>query len=324
MMTQRTFLKGALIILFLSFTPYQQGLAEERYTVKPGDTLFEISKSFGVNIDALKKANHLERDTIKPKQVLLIPTQKERQTGEKTKRSSGKNPQRASTEVVKKPSAERECYVVQKGDSLYSISKRVGLSIEEIKKTNGLKSTALNTGQKLLLRKEEMERDEEVEELGDVEEVTEVVQAEGKNEEQGASNSVGKWSNTEERNLFIRVVKNFLGVPYRLGGSTLKGIDCSAFVKKIYEIFNVQLPRTVREQFLFGRKVDKNELEEGDLVFFKTRRANNAHVGIYIGKNQFVHASSRNKEVRVDNLDTPYFNQRFLRGVRVKELERES
>jgi peptidoglycan endopeptidase LytE len=324
MMRRWTFLKGAMIVLFLSFCLYQKGLAEERYTVKPGDTLFEISKSFGVSIDALKKANHLETDTIKPKQVLLIPIQKERQTGERTERSSGQNPQKPSTEMIKKPSVERKCYVVQKGDSLYSISKKVGLSIEEIKKTNGLKSTPLKIGQKLLLRKQRMEMDEEVEELGDAEEVTEVIQAEGEREEQGASNSLEKWSNTEERNLFIRVVKNFLGVPYRLGGSTLKGIDCSAFVKKIYEIFNVQLPRTVREQFLFGRKVEENELEEGDLVFFKTRRANNAHVGIYIGDNQFVHASSRNREVKVDNLRTPYFNQRFLRGVRVKELERES
>jgi cell wall-associated NlpC family hydrolase len=65
-------------------------------------------------------------------------------------------------------------------------------------------------------------------------------------------------------------------------------------------------------------------LEEGDLIFFKTRWANNAHVGIYIGNNEFVHASYRGKEVRVDNLDTPYFNQRFINGVRIIELEKES
>jgi peptidoglycan endopeptidase LytE len=324
MMRRWTFLTVVLIVLFLSLSLYQKGLAEERYTVKPGDTLYEISKSFGVSIRALKKANHLEADTIKPKQVLLIPIQEERQTGEKSKRSSVQKTKKPSAEMVKKPSAERESYVVQKGDSLYSISKKVGLSIEEIKKMNGLQSTALKIGQKLLLRKQRMEMDEEVEELGDAEEVTEVTQAQGEREEEVASNSLGKWSNTEERNLFIRVVKNFLGVPYRLGGSTLKGIDCSAFVKKIYEIFNVQLPRTAGEQFLFGRKVEKNQLEEGDLVFFKTRRANHGHVGIYIGDNQFIHASSRNKEVKVDNLDTPYFHQRFLRGVRVKELGRES
>jgi cell wall-associated NlpC family hydrolase len=120
----------------------------------------------------------------------------------------------------------------------------------------------------------------------------------------------------------VRVVKTFLGVPYKLGGSTLRGIDCSAFVRKIYEIFNVDLPRTAREQLSIGRKIEKEQLEEGDLVFFK-RRGNSAHVGIYIGESQFIHASSRNKEVKIDHLDLPYFNGRFLRGVRVKELEKE-
>jgi cell wall-associated NlpC family hydrolase len=114
-----------------------------------------------------------------------------------------------------------------------------------------------------------------------------------------------------------------LGVPYKLGGSTLKGIDCSAFVKKIYEIFKVELPRTTREQFSVGRKIEKDQLEEGDLVFFK-RRGNSTHVGIYIGDNQFVHASYRNREVKIDHLDMPYFSTRFIRGVRVMELERES
>ncbi len=66
---------------------------------------------------------------------------------------------------------------------------------------------------------------------------------EGKGEKPEASEPAsGNWKSPEERNLFVRVVRNFLGVPYRLGGSTLKGIDCSAFVKKIYEIFNIRAP----------------------------------------------------------------------------------
>ena len=324
-MTRRwTFLKVGLIVLSLSFSLYQKGLTEERYTVKAGDTLYEISRSFGVNIETLKMANHLKTDGIKPKQVLLIPIEEKRQAGNQAKRSSGQKTKKLPVEMAKRAYPEKESYVVQKGDTLYSISKKLGLSMEEIKKVNGLQSSGLRIGQKIFLPKQRLELDEEVEELGGAEEVAEVVQAEGERGEEVASNSLGKWSNTEERNLFVRVVKNFMGVPYRLGGSTLKGIDCSAFVKKIYEIFNVQLPRTAREQFLFGRKVEKNELEKGDLVFFKTRRANNTHVGIYVGDNQFIHASSRNQEVKVDNLHTPYFDQRFLRGVRVKELERES
>ena len=307
MMGRWSFLGVILIVLSVLFCLYHQGWAEERYTVKLGDSLYTISKSFGVSVETLKEANGLNGNAIKPKQVLLIPTQqKEKRIGK----------------TVKGPSRETESYVVKEGDSFYSISKKVGLSVEEIKKVNHLQSSALKTGQKLTLPKQKTRRNEEVEEIGDGEEMGEVRLVE--DERQITSEPLGKWGNPEERSLFIRVVKNFLGIPYRLGGSTLKGIDCSAFVKKIYEIFNIHLPRTVREQFSFGRKINKDELEEGDLVFFKTPRANYAHVGIYIGNNEFIHASSHNKEVKVDNLGSPYFYQRFIKGVRVKELERES
>ena len=311
-----------LIVLFIVFGFYQKGWAEEKYTVKPGDTLYGISKSFGVSIEALKKANVLEDDSLKPKQVLMIPTQRGKKAEEVARKSSDQTPKKLSGEKVKRLSGETDSYVVQKGDCLSSISKKVGLSIEEIKKMNDLHTSALKIGQVLLLPKDENRFDEEAEELGDREGMPGSSQAESEKGESVASTTIGRWNNPEERNLLVRVVKTFLGVPYKLGGSTLKGIDCSAFVKKIYEIFSIQLPRTTREQFSIGKKVEKEQLEQGDLVFFK-RRGNSAHVGIYIGDNQFVHASSYNREVKIDYLDAPYYNKRFLRGVRVKELERE-
>ena len=311
-----------LIILLLWFGFCQRGWTEERYTVKPGDTLYGISKSTGVSIEALKKANTLEEESIKPRQVLTIPSR----GGKKVAEVSGRSPSRASKkpsgEVVKRTPGEMDSYVVQKGDSLYNISKRVGLSTEEIIKRNGLPTSALKIGQILLLPKDGGRSDEEAEESGDEEEMAGTSQGEGEKGEPVASTPLGKWSNLEERSLLVRVVKTFLGVPYKLGGSTLKGIDCSALVKKVYEIFNIQLPRTAREQFAAGKRVAMDQLEEGDLVFFR-RRGNSAHVGIYVGDNQFVHASSYSREVRVDYLNTPYYSQRFLRGVRVKELDRE-
>jgi len=294
-----------LVVLFVLACPHN-GAAEERYTVKPGDSLYTISRSYGISVEALKEANGLEGSHLKPKQVLLIPNPKKRPTGK----------------AAQKVSSETEPYIVKQGDSLYSISKKAGLSIEEIKRLNQLRTDVLKAGQRLVLLKQQDTRTEEIEELGDSEEVKESQQAQGEN--QTVPELLGKWRDPEERSLFVRVVKTFLGVPYRLGGSTLKGLDCSAFVKRVFEIFNVQLPRTAREQLRIGKKVGRGELEEGDVVFFKTRRANNAHVGIYIGNNEFVHASYRSKEVRVDNLDTPYFNQRFINGMRIIELERES
>jgi cell wall-associated NlpC family hydrolase len=315
-----------LIVSFLLFGVCQKGWSEERYTVKPGDTLYKISKSFGVAIEALKQANALGGDAIRPKQVLIIPSLREKKVEESAKKPPSSQPKKVLAATVKRTSGEMDSYVVQKGDSLYSISKKVGIPIEEIKKMNGLRTSALKIGQILLLSEDEGMLEEEAKEARDGEEIAEASQTEGEKGEKGepvASTPLGKWSNLEERSLLVRVAKTFLGAPYKLGGSTLKGIDCSAFVKKIYEIFNIQLPRTTREQFKVGKKVEKDQLEEGDLVFFK-RRGNRAHVGIYVGDNQFVHASSYSREVKMDHLDAPYYSQRFLRGVRVKELEKES
>lgn len=312
-----------LIVLVLLFGFCQRGGAEEQYTVKPGDTLYGISKSLGVSLEALKKANGLVGNSILPKQVLTLPSPRGKRTDEARRLPSNASSKRLSSESVKGTSGEKDSYVVQKGDSLSSISKKVGLSIEEIKRINGLRTSALKIGQILYLRKGESRLDETTEELGDEEEISRASEGEGEKEESVPSTPLGRWNNPEERSLLVRVVKTFLGVPYKLGGSTLKGIDCSAFVRKIYEVFNIELPRTTREQFSIGKKVQKDQLEEGDLVFFR-ERGNRAHVGIYVGDNQFVHASSYSREVKIDYLNTPYYSKRFLKGVRVKELERES
>jgi LysM repeat protein len=316
------FLGIGMIVLLVTVGFCHKGWAEERYAVKPGDSLYGISKSFGVSIEALKRTNGLEGDSLKPKQVLTIPSLREKKTDEIAGKSSSSPSKKTSAKVVKRTSGKMDSYVVQKGDTLSSISRKVGLSIDEMKKMNSLHTSALKIGQVLLLPKAESRLDEEAGDLGHREEIAELSHPEGEKGEPAATTPLGKWNNSDERSLFVRVVKTFLGVPYKLGGSTLRGIDCSAFVKKIYEIFNIELPRTTREQFLIGKNVEKESLEEGDLVFFK-RRGKSAHVGIYIGANQFVHASSYNRQVKIDYLDAPYYSQRFLKGVRVKELEKE-
>ena len=303
-----------LIFLLLLFGFYQKGWAEERYTVKPGDTLYGISRSLGVSVEMLKKANALEEESVKPKQVLTIPSWGGNRAAVVVGKPSSQASKKLSGATVKRVSGEMDSYVVQKGDSLNSISKKVGLSTKEIMSRNGLHTSALKIGQVLALPKGVSQPDDEAEELENEDETAET--------EPAASAPLGKWSNLEERGLLVRVAKVFVGVPYKLGGSTLKGIDCSALVKKIYEVFNIQLPRTAREQFTAGKRVEKDQLEEGDLVFFR-RAGNRAHVGIYVGDNQFIHASSYSREVRIDHLNTPYYNERFLRGIRVMELKRE-
>ncbi len=302
---------GGLFVLFLMFVlQINSGFAQERYTVRSGDSLYKISRSYGISVETLKTVNHLQKENLKLNQVLVIPTSREKEAGS----------------VVQKASGHPTSYVVKKGDNLDGISKKAGLPVEEIKRINQLRTNSLRAGQTLLLSTPKGVIEDSDEEIGDPEETPEEEPEEARAAAPDPSEPSGIWRNSEERSLFIRVVKTFLGVPYRFGGSTLKGIDCSAFVRKIYDIFNIHLPRTTWEQLRIGKLVGKGELEEGDLVFFRalTRRVNNRHVGIYIGNNEFVHASSRTREVRVDSLEAPYFSKRFLNGVRVKELDRES
>ena len=89
--------------------------------------------------------------------------------------------------------------------------------------------------------------------------------------------------------VLAQVYNKWAGTPYRMGGTTKRGIDCSAFVQIAFlDAYGIELPRTTSEQHYLGRQIQKHELRIGDLVFFRR----NHHVGVYIGNNQFMHASS--------------------------------
>ncbi|HEY5715959.1 MAG TPA: NlpC/P60 family protein [Psychromonas sp.] len=106
------------------------------------------------------------------------------------------------------------------------------------------------------------------------------------------------------------------GTPYRLGGANKRGIDCSALVQKIYlSSFNIKLPRTTYRQAQQGYAVKKNRLLVGDLVFFKTS-LHERHVGIFIGGNKFIHASS-SQGVRISRLNNAYWRTRYWQSRRI-------
>jgi cell wall-associated NlpC family hydrolase len=119
----------------------------------------------------------------------------------------------------------------------------------------------------------------------------------------------------------LRVARRMLEVPYRFGGTTLWGLDCSGFVQKTFAFFGLELPRTARDQFREGSKVSKADLSPGDLVFFRTYAKYASHVGIYLGDNRFVHASSHDRKVTIDSLDEPYYMKHYLGAKRLLSEE---
>jgi len=114
----------------------------------------------------------------------------------------------------------------------------------------------------------------------------------------------------------IEYVHQWWGVPYRIGGNSMEGIDCSGFVKGIAaEAYGLTLPRTSREQADQSNEISKDQLKEGDLVFFSQGRSI-SHVGMYISNNKFVHAST-SMGVVISDLDEPYWKRRFVRAGRI-------
>lgn len=357
-----------LLILFYSSLPaYTFG--ETIYTVKKGDSLYKISKKFGVSIRDLKKENNITSRRIKPGLKLHIPEKGKVTTKIKpaqklilSKGKSDESPKRpdaiVSTSITEKESKNTEFYRVKKGDTLASISRRYSVSIDELKEINHLRSTRLRAGQQLLIKSSypktytvkkgdnlfriakrfdirldelkaingletdalkpgqilllETERKVEKVTLPDKEKDAEIRKEECVSED---------LSNMGMRERLILFAKKMMDIPYRFGGNSFFGIDCSGFVQKVYRIVGINLPRSARQQFEEGEPVDEADLSIGDLVFFKTYAPFPSHVGIYLGDDLFIHASSIKKKVTIDSLKTPFYLKRFIGAKRVIGVE---
>jgi lipoprotein Spr len=113
-------------------------------------------------------------------------------------------------------------------------------------------------------------------------------------------------------------ISDWWKTPYKYGGGTARGIDCSAFTGKLYKyVYNTSIPRTAKEQFNYSKRVSKNNLKDGDLVFFRTHIKSGWHVGVYIVDGFFVHASSH-RGVYVSNLKETYYAKKYYGGGRIR------
>jgi cell wall-associated NlpC family hydrolase len=115
----------------------------------------------------------------------------------------------------------------------------------------------------------------------------------------------------------FKVLDEWMGTRYRLGGSSKDGIDCSAFTQVLFNsIYGITLPRTAREQYEFSQRISRAELKEGDLVFFNTI-GGVSHVGMYLQNNKFVHASTGG--VTISDLFDDYWMKKFIGVGRVSQ-----
>ena len=132
-----------------------------------------------------------------------------------------------------------------------------------------------------------------------------------------AYSAIANLSNSQAvKRLLLDHYDDWRGTPYRYGGQSTKGVDCSAFVQLTFRNrLGHQLPRTTRNQIKTGAQVAKSELRVGDIVFFKVAR-NTLHNGVYLGDAKFMHAST-SKGVTISDLNNVYWKKTYLTARRI-------
>ncbi len=135
----------------------------------------------------------------------------------------------------------------------------------------------------------------------------------------GCDNALGLKCNDDDNALLYETVNSWLGVPYKYGGTDRQGIDCSAFVGTVYrEVYGINLHRTANDMLRDVQLIGREQLREGDLLFFTNSKGKVSHVGIYLKEGLFAHSSTSNG-VSVSSVAGGYWLKHFYKGGRVKK-----
>ena len=288
--------------------------AAKTHKVKRNDTLYSLARKYSVSVQDLKRANNLVSAQVRIGDTLVIPF---------------KRPTRVADADAEK--TKPTVYKVKRSETLARIAKKTGVSVKQLKRLNHLAGKRVKAGQILVLREEEhqiagsqpretkryslryadlfSEKDYE-QSLADLGEPDPSQPGEQKQDE----------AKTDGVKQLKSAAYGFLGTRYRFGGNSRNGLDCSAFVQQVFRELDVSLPRSAREQFEVGSEVTPGDLQKGDLVFFRTYASFPSHVGIYLGNNRMIHASSRDRRVVISTLNTQYYRARFIGAKRIAKI----
>ncbi|WP_437132336.1 LysM peptidoglycan-binding domain-containing protein [Bacillus atrophaeus] len=309
--------------------------ASGTYTVQLGDSLWKIANKVNMSIGELKVLNNLKSDTIYVKQVLKIKGTASDKTSSSSKNSS-----------KTKPSSSTK-YIVKSGDSLWKIANQHNISVQQIRNSNNLKSDVLQVGQVLQLSGTSSNSSTSplkntgsgkttvytvksgdslwviaqkynvtAQQIRDKNKLkTDVLQVGQKLTISGtastpstSSPSTSTGSRSTKINQMIAAAKQQLGVPYRWGGTTPSGFDCSGFI--YYALNKVTSVSRLTAAGYWNVMKPVSQPAVGDFVFFTTYAAGPSHVGIYLGNGEFINANDSG--VVISKISNSYWKQRYL------------
>ena len=303
------------LLLTLSFATVSTHAATKtiKYKIKSGDSLYAIAKKNHTTVTKVRKANGMKKgETLKIGKVLKVPTNK-----------------KIAKKTTKKKSIKLSKYKIKKGDTLSRIARRHHTTIAKLTKTNGMKKgDTLKLGRMIkvpkttyiVAKKKKTSNKKLVASLSHLDTVS--LKATAKTKKTKKSNkfvfsnlfSGSKKADLAKCKKIESDAKKKLGKRYVWGASGTKNTyDCSSFTKYVYRKNGISIPRTSINQSKHGKYVKRKDLKKGDLIFFDTSKRRKGyvnHVGIYLGNNKFIHASSAKKRVVVSSL-SKFYAQRY-------------
>lgn len=299
-----------LLTLSLATVTANASIPAGKHIIKKGETLSVIARKHHTTVAEVRKINGLKKgDIIQSGKVLRIPT----------------NTYVSNTGMDTSPTK----YVIKKGDTLSAIAKKHHTSVTKVRKANGIrKNETLKIG-KILKVPQNMKsitfakvnkkssNKKIVTALSGLDTIS-LNEKKVKKSNTFAFRDISVSKDKKDADKCVRITsaaKAKLGKRYVWGASgNGNTYDCSSFVKYVYKQNGIDLPRTSINQSKFGKYIERSQLKKGDLIFFDTSKKRKGyvnHVGIYLGDNKFIHASSAKKKVVITSLDKNFYSNRY-------------
>lgn len=316
--------------------PHTKQTESTIHQVVASETKFGIAKQYGISVNDLDKANPiLEKEALKVGQKIVIPI-KEGVAAVTTvvkpietvpvKSIGVQENTKVKEEVVtvKKEAIEENVatisHEVLPKETKYGIAKKYGISVSELEIQNPSIAKNLYVGAKLKIVGAKAIQEEVSDDTKLIAETTN--QTDANQENLTIASSLAKWNTSEElADELIRMASDNLGSRYRSGGTSKNGFDCSGLMYATFSSLDIKLPRSSHQMATIGTVVDPNQAQKGDLIFFKTRGANQInHVGMIVevndGEIKFIHSATHGGVI-ISSTKEKYYEKNFTQINRV-------